>query len=91
MKFHNGCWLLKEGYQSFSPQQAYEVKKQEYELRILAPTRYIHKKGGYPGWGEFNHPNYSAYAGNDPGAGSAPQRRQEKRTQFSFKPESATP
>ena len=45
MKFHNGCWLLKEGYQSFSPQQAYEVKKQEYELRILAPTRYIHKKG----------------------------------------------
>ena len=45
MKFHNGCWLLKEGYGSFSPQQAYEIRKQEYEVQICAPTRHIAKKG----------------------------------------------
>lgn len=27
MKYHNGCWLLKEGYACFSPQEVYEIKK----------------------------------------------------------------
>ena len=45
MKFHNGCWLLREGYGSFSPQQVYEIRKDEYELRLCAPTRKILKKG----------------------------------------------
>ncbi len=45
MKFHNGCWLLREGYESFSPRQVYEIRKDEYELRLCAPTRKILKKG----------------------------------------------
>ena len=45
MKFHNGCWLLKEGYGSFSPQQVYEIRKSEYEVQLCAPTRKILKKG----------------------------------------------
>ncbi len=45
MKFHNGCWLLKEGYGSFSPQQVYETRKTEYELTLCAPTRKVEKKG----------------------------------------------
>lgn len=45
MKFHNGCWLLKEGYGGFSPQQIYEIKKNEYEVQLCTPTRKILKKG----------------------------------------------
>ena len=45
MKFHNGCWLLKEGYGSFSPQQVYEIRKSEYEVQLCTPTRKILKKG----------------------------------------------
>ncbi len=45
MKFHNGCWLLKEGYGSFSPQQVYEINQKESELWLLTPTRRIMKKG----------------------------------------------
>ncbi len=45
MKFHNGCWLLKEGYGSFSPQQVYEITENEYEVRLCAPTRKILRKG----------------------------------------------
>ncbi len=36
MKFHNGCWPLKEGYGSFSPQQVYEIRKNEYEVQLCA-------------------------------------------------------
>lgn len=45
MKFHNGCWLLKEGYAEFSPQEIYEVRKTREELVLCAPTRKIVKKG----------------------------------------------
>ncbi len=45
MKFHNGCWLLKEGYGEFSPQEVYEIRKTEDALRLCAPTRKIVKKG----------------------------------------------
>ncbi|MCM1136772.1 MAG: alpha-xylosidase [Clostridium sp.] len=45
MKYHNGCWLLKEGFGSFSPKQVYEVKKKESELILCAPTARIEKKG----------------------------------------------
>lgn len=44
MKFHNGCWLFKEGYECFSPQQVYEVKKEKGEVTLCAPTaRIVHK------------------------------------------------
>lgn len=45
MKYHNGCWLLKEGIGSFSPKHVYEVKKGENELVLCAPTTRIEKKG----------------------------------------------
>lgn len=45
MKFHNGCWLLKEGYGSFSPQQVYEIRRNEREVCLCTPTRKILKKG----------------------------------------------
>ena len=37
MKFHNGCWLFKEGYECFSPQHVYEVRKSEQEVVLCAP------------------------------------------------------
>ncbi len=45
MKFHNGCWLLKEGFAGFSPQEIYEVRKTENSLELCAPARKILKKG----------------------------------------------
>ncbi len=45
MKFHNGCWLLKEGFAGFSPQEIYEVKKNECSLELYAPARKIVTKG----------------------------------------------
>lgn len=45
MKFHNGCWLFKEGYECFSPQQVYEIKKNDNEVWLCAPTSRIHHKG----------------------------------------------
>ena len=45
MKFHNGCWLLKEGFAGFSPQEIYEVRKTESSLELCAPARKIVKKG----------------------------------------------
>ncbi len=45
MKFHNGCWLFKEGFGSFSPQEIYEVKKTGSALELCAPARKIVKKG----------------------------------------------
>ena len=45
MKFHNGCWLFKEGYECFSPQQVYEVRKKENEVVLCAPTSRINHKG----------------------------------------------
>lgn len=45
MKFHNGCWLFKEGYECFSPQHVYEVRKTATELVLCAPTSRIKAKG----------------------------------------------
>lgn len=45
MKFHNGCWLFKEGYECFSPQHVYEVRKSEQEVVLCAPTGRINHKG----------------------------------------------
>ena len=45
MKFHNGCWMLKEGYNCFSPQEVYEIKKYEREVILCAPTSRIREKG----------------------------------------------
>ena len=45
MKFHNGCWLFKEGYECFSPQHVYEVRKSESEVVLCAPTGRIQHKG----------------------------------------------
>ena len=45
MKFHNGCWLFKEGFGCFSPQQVYEVRTSKSEVSICAPTSRINHKG----------------------------------------------
>lgn len=45
MKFHNGCWLFKEGYECFSPQHVYEVRKGKNEIVLCAPTSRIQHKG----------------------------------------------
>ena len=45
MKYHNGCWLLKEGCTCFSPQHVYEVNKRETEVTLCAPTSRVEKKG----------------------------------------------
>ena len=45
MKFHNGCWLYKEGYGCFSPQHVYEVRKGESDVVLCAPTSRINHKG----------------------------------------------
>lgn len=45
MKFHNGCWLFKEGYECFSPQHVYEIRKGKNEVVLCAPTGRINHKG----------------------------------------------
>ncbi len=45
MKYHNGCWLYKEGIDCFSPQHVYEVRKGETEVLLCAPTSRISSKG----------------------------------------------
>lgn len=45
MKFHNGCWLFKEGMECFSPQHVYEVRTNEEDVTLVAPTSRICKKG----------------------------------------------
>ena len=45
MKYHNGCWLFKEGIGCFYPQHVYEVRKGEKEVVLCAPTARIIKKG----------------------------------------------
>lgn len=45
MKFHNGCWLLKEGYECFSPQEIYEIHKTKKEVVLCMPTSKIRHKG----------------------------------------------
>lgn len=45
MKYHNGCWLLKEGCGCFSPQHVYQIRTNEKEVILCAPTSRIEKKG----------------------------------------------
>ena len=45
MKFHNGCWLMKEGVSWFGPQHVYETHIAEKEVRLVAPTSRIRGKG----------------------------------------------
>ena len=45
MKFGNGCWLQKEGVACFAPQEAYFIRKNEYEAVICAPTAHIVQRG----------------------------------------------
>ena len=45
MKFSNGCWLLKEGYGCFAPQEVYEQKITDTEVSLCAPTHKIVTRG----------------------------------------------
>ncbi len=45
MKFSNGCWLLKEGYGCFSPQEVFEMKIGDKEVVLCAPTHKITTRG----------------------------------------------
>ncbi len=45
MKFHNGCWLYREGIGCFSPRQVYEVRKTGTQVILCAPTSRIERKG----------------------------------------------
>ena len=45
MQFSNGFWLMKEGYQCFSPEEVYFVKKNTDSLVLLAPTTKIVQRG----------------------------------------------
>ncbi len=45
MKYHNGCWLYKEGFGCFSPQHVYEIRKGEKEITLCAPTTRIERMG----------------------------------------------
>ncbi len=45
MKFGNGCWLLKDGFGGFYPQEVYEYKITDKEVIIYAPTHKINHRG----------------------------------------------
>lgn len=45
MKFSNGCWLQKQGVESFSPAEVYETKRTMNQIRFLAPTHHINHRG----------------------------------------------
>jgi alpha-D-xyloside xylohydrolase len=45
MKFSNGCWLNKPGYQVFSPQEVYSTKIEDNVLTIYAPCNKINTRG----------------------------------------------
>ncbi len=45
MKFADGFWLNKRGYEVSYTQQAYEIKPIENGINILAPTQYIQNRG----------------------------------------------
>ncbi|MDO5154952.1 MAG: alpha-xylosidase [Eubacteriales bacterium] len=45
MIFGNGCWLQKEGYECFAPQEAYFVKTEPKKVTICAPTTKIRHRG----------------------------------------------
>jgi alpha-D-xyloside xylohydrolase len=45
MKFSNGCWLNREGVETFSPQEIYSTKIEEKELTVHAPCNKINHRG----------------------------------------------
>lgn len=45
MKFGNGCWLQKEGYECFPPQQIYFTKIEPKKVTLCAPTSRISHRG----------------------------------------------
>ncbi len=45
MKFQNGCWLLKEGCECFSPAEVYFTKIEKDAVSICAPTSKIRTRG----------------------------------------------
>lgn len=51
MKFNNGFWLPKEGYQQFYFTQAYSVKTSRDSMSVFAPCKYVNDKGD-----TMNHP-----------------------------------
>ena len=45
MKFQNGCWLLKEGFASFSPQQVYDCRITGEEVVLCTPATVVNGRG----------------------------------------------
>ena len=45
MKFHNGCWLVKEEYTCFTPSQIYEVNVTQKKVKLFMPIKKIITKG----------------------------------------------
>lgn len=68
MKFHNGCWLFKEGIECFSPQHVYEVRKGDEEVTLAAPTSRIEKKRRYSRRDQPDGEDFSPHAKRYQGA-----------------------
>src|SRR5699024_7235539 len=45
MKYSNGGWLVKDGFEVDYPAHVYATKKEEDQLTLYAPFRYIGDKG----------------------------------------------
>lgn len=45
MKFSNGCWLMREGVERFSPQEVYSAKVEEKLLTLYAPCNRVNHRG----------------------------------------------
>ena len=45
MKFSNGCWMLKEGAEKFSPMEVHFTKVNEDSVVICAPTYFVNHRG----------------------------------------------
>ena len=50
MKFSNGCWLQKEGYECFAPQQVYFTKVEPTKVTLCMPTNRINHRGDTLGY-----------------------------------------
>lgn len=50
MKFSNGCWLQKEGYECFAPQQVYFTKTEPAKVTLCLPTNRINHRGDTLGY-----------------------------------------
>ena len=45
MKFSNGCWLQKEGYECSAPQEVYYTTVENNKVTLCAPTTKIRHRG----------------------------------------------